>query len=115
MQIPSITTRRADTTVELGDGELRDRRPGQLNVVSNVGKIPLLGDLPIIGSFFRNFDYKRQDKELVIIVTPRLVQPLARNTELPLPGEREAKPHMPEWGAWLLGPISQDPVPGFSR
>ena len=73
------------------------------------------GDLPIIGSFFRNFDYKRQDKELVIIVTPRLVQPLARNTELPLPGEREAKPHMPEWGAWLLGPISQDPVPGFSR
>lgn len=116
MQIPSITTRRADTTVELGDGE--SFVIGGLvssNVVSNVGKIPLLGDLPIIGSFFRNFDYKRQDKELVIIVTPRLVQPLARNTELPLPGEREAKPHMPEWGAWLLGPISQDPVPGFSR
>jgi pilus assembly protein CpaC len=51
----------------------------------------------------------------VIIVTPRLVQPLARNTELPLPGEREARPHLPEWGAWLLGPVSQDPVPGFSR
>ena len=116
VQIPSITTRRADTTVELGDGE--SFVIGGLvssNVVSNVGKIPLLGDLPIIGSFFRNFDYKRQDKELVIIVTPRLVQPLARNTELPLPGEREAKPHLPEWGAWLLGPISQDPVPGFSR
>ncbi len=116
VQIPSITTRRADTTVELGDGE--SFVIGGLvssNVVSSVGKIPLLGDLPIIGSFFRNFDYKRQDKELVIIVTPRLVKPLARNTELPLPGDREAKPHMPEWGAWLLGPISQDPVPGFSR
>ena len=116
VQIPSITTRRADTTVELGDGE--SFVIGGLvssNVVSNVGKIPLLGDLPIIGSFFRNFDYKRQDKELVIIVTPRLVKPLARNTDLPLPGDREAKPHMPEWGAWLLGPISRDPVPGFSR
>ncbi len=116
VQIPSITTRRADTTVELGDGE--SFVIGGLvssNVVSNVSKIPLLGDLPVIGSFFRNFDYKRQDKELVIIVTPRLVQPLARNTELPLPGEREAKPHLPEWGSWLLGPVSQDPVPGFSR
>lgn len=116
VQIPSITTRRADTTVELGDGE--SFVIGGLvssNVVSSVNKIPLLGDLPIIGSFFRNFDYKRQDKELVIIVTPRLVQPLARNTELPLPGAREAKPNLPEWGSWLLGPISQDPVPGFSR
>ena len=116
VQIPSITTRRADTTVELGDGE--SFVIGGLvssTVASTVNKVPMLGDLPIIGSFFRNFDYKRQDKELVIIVTPRLVQPLARNAELPLPGEREAKPNLPEWGAWLLGPISQDPVPGFSR
>lgn len=116
VQIPSITTRRADTTVELGDGE--SFVIGGLvssTVASTVNKIPLLGDLPIIGTFFRNFDYKRQDKELVIIVTPRLVQPIARNTELPLPGDREAKPNMPEWGAWLLGPISRDPVPGFSR
>ncbi|WP_313050116.1 type II and III secretion system protein family protein [Stenotrophomonas cyclobalanopsidis] len=116
VQIPSISTRRADTTVELGDGE--SFVIGGLvssTVASTVNKIPMLGDLPIIGSFFRNLDYKRQDKELVIIVTPRLVQPLARNTELPLPGDRESRPHMPEWGAWLLGPVSQDPVPGFSR
>ncbi|WP_367382482.1 type II and III secretion system protein family protein [Stenotrophomonas cyclobalanopsidis] len=116
VQIPSINTRRADTTVELGDGE--SFVIGGLvssTVASTVNKIPMLGDLPIIGSFFRNLDYKRQDKELVIIVTPRLVQPLARNTELPLPGDRESRPHLPEWGAWLLGPVSQDPVPGFSR
>jgi pilus assembly protein CpaC len=50
----------------------------------------------------------------VIIVTPRLVQPLARNTELPLPGEREARPHSPS-GFLAAGPVSQDPVPGFSR
>lgn len=116
VQVPSISTRRADTTVELGDGE--SFVIGGLvssTVASTVNKLPLLGDLPIIGSFFRNLDYKRQDKELVIIVTPRLVKPLARNTELPLPGEREARGNLPVWGSWLIGPVGPDAVPGFSR
>nr|WP_246333285.1 type II and III secretion system protein family protein [Stenotrophomonas tumulicola] len=116
VQVPSISTRRADTTVELGDGE--SFVIGGLvssTIASTVNKLPLLGDLPIIGSFFRNLDYKRQDKELVIIVTPRLVKPLARNTELPLPGEREARANLPVWGSWLIGPAGPDAVPGFSR
>ncbi len=54
IQVPAITTRRADTTVELGDGEsfviggLIDRE-----TASNVDKVPMLGDLPIIGAFFK--------------------------------------------------------------
>nr|WP_078059764.1 type II and III secretion system protein family protein [Xanthomonas massiliensis] len=116
VQVPAITTRRADTTIELGDGE--SFVIGGLissNLTSTVNKIPLLGDLPIIGSFFRNLNYKRQDKELVIVVTPRLVQPLARGTRISLPGEHESQPDMPVWGAWLLHPAGPDPVPGFSR
>lgn len=116
VQVPSITTRRADTTVELGDGETFVI--GGLvsnNVSSNVDKVPLLGDLPIIGSFFRTLNYKKEEKELVIIVTPRLVQPLAQGTEVPLPGQREASPNLPVWGAWLLSPASSDQLPGFSR
>ena len=116
VQIPSITTRRADTTVELGNGE--SFVIGGLvssTLSSTVDKIPLLGDIPVIGSFFRNLNYKRQDKELVIVVTPRLVQPLAAGTEIPLPGQREAQPRLPVWGAWLLGPASPDALPGFSR
>ncbi|WP_282296145.1 type II and III secretion system protein family protein [Stenotrophomonas sp. PS02289] len=116
VQIPSITTRRADTTVELGDGETFVI--GGLvssSVSSNVDKVPLLGDLPIIGSFFRSLNYKKEEKELVIIVTPRLVQPLAKGTTVPLPGEREATPNQPVWGAWLLSPASSDQLPGFSR
>ncbi|MCL7713512.1 type II and III secretion system protein family protein [Stenotrophomonas mori] len=116
VQIPAITTRRADTTVELGDGEsfvIGGLVSSQLT--SMVNKIPLLGDIPIIGSFFRNLDYKREDKELVIVVTPRLVQPLARGTAIPLPGQREAEPNLPVWGAWLLHPASSDQLPGFSR
>ena len=115
-QIPAISTRRADTTVELGDGEsfvIGGLVSSQLS--SNVNKIPLLGDIPILGSFFRNLSYKREDKELVIVVTPRLVKPLARGTEIPLPGQREAQPKLPVWGSWLLHPASPDQLPGFSR
>ncbi|WP_449468408.1 type II and III secretion system protein family protein [Stenotrophomonas humi] len=115
-QIPAISTRRADTTVELGDGEsfvIGGLVGSQLSSVVN--KIPLLGDLPIIGSFFRNLSYQREDKELVIVVTPRLVRPLARGSEIPLPGQREAQPNLPVWGSWLLHPASPDQLPGFSR
>jgi len=116
VQIPAIATRRADTTVELGDGEsfvIGGLVSSQLS--SMVNKIPLLGDIPIIGSFFRNLDYKREEKELVIVVTPRLVRPLARGAELPLPGQREAQANLPVWGSWLLHPASSDQLPGFSR
>ncbi|WP_269791193.1 type II and III secretion system protein family protein [Stenotrophomonas sp. Iso1] len=115
-QIPAISTRRADTTVELGDGEsfvIGGLVSSQLSSVVN--KIPLLGDLPIIGSFFRNLSYQREDKELVIVVTPRLVRPLARGSDIPLPGQREAQPNLPVWGSWLLHPASPDQLPGFSR
>ncbi len=115
-QIPAISTRRADTTVELGDGEsfvIGGLVSSQLSSVVN--KIPLLGDIPVIGSFFRNLNYKREEKELVIVVTPRLVKPLARGTEIPLPGQRESQPKLPVWGSWLLQPASPDQLPGFSR
>ena len=116
--IPAISTRRADTTVELGDGEsfiiggLVSR-----TTKSNVNKIPLLGDLPIIGSFFRNLNYTQSDKELVIIVTPHVVQPIAKNVPLPLPGEEQERRNTAgtAWGSYLLGGASRDELPGFSK
>jgi pilus assembly protein CpaC len=116
VQIPSISTRRADTTVELGDGEsfvIGGLVSNTLN--STVDKVPLLGDLPIIGSFFRSLNYTKQEKELVIVVTPHLVRPIARGTDIPLPGDRETQAKMPVWGAWLLHPAGPDTLPGFSR
>ncbi len=116
VQVPAITTRKADTTVELGDGEtfvIGGLVSSSLS--STVNKIPLLGDLPIIGAFFRDLNYKRQDKELVIVVTPHLVHALARGTEITLPGDAETKPKLPVWGSWLLHPVGPDPLPGFSK
>lgn len=116
VQIPAITTRRADTTVELGDGEsfviggLVSR-----STSSQVDKVPLLGDIPILGAFFRNLRYERKDMELVIVVTPHLVQPLARGTALPLPGQHEEQHGHAPWGSWLLHPAGPDQLPGFSR
>jgi pilus assembly protein CpaC len=116
VSVPAISTRRADTTVELGDGEtfIIGGLVSQ-NITSQVDKIPLLGDIPILGSFFRDLKYSRQDKELVLIVTPHLVRPIAKDTKLPLPGEREERNNLPVWGSWLLNPAGSDQLPGFSR
>lgn len=116
VSVPAITTRRADTTVELGDGEtfVIGGLVSQ-DITSQMNKIPLLGDIPIIGAFFRDMQYSRQDKELVIMVTPHLVHAVARGVKLPLPGEREQEKAMPVWGSFLLNPAGSDQLPGFSR
>ncbi|WP_432422244.1 type II and III secretion system protein family protein [Robbsia betulipollinis] len=115
--IPAITTRRADTAVELGDGEsfviggLVSR-----STIASVDKVPLLGDLPIIGAFFKTLDYQRNDRELVIIVTPHLVRPIARGVAIPVPAEGRDSSDQPVWGAFLGGAAASGmELPGFSR
>ncbi|HEX7863693.1 MAG TPA: type II and III secretion system protein family protein [Variovorax sp.] len=115
--VPAITTRRADTTVELGDGEsfiiggLVSR-----TTTSNADKVPLLGDLPILGAFFSKNNYKMNEKELVILVTPHLVKPIARGTDLTpyLPGTAEQRDGA-VWRSYFLGGAADTAVPGFSR
>jgi pilus assembly protein CpaC len=116
VSVPAITTRRAETTVELGDGEsfviggLIDRE-----TASNVNKVPLLGDLPIIGTFFKQLNYQQNERELVIVVTPHLVSPLAKDAKLPSsPGELSEQRDGHVWRALLGGAASRDPAPGFS-
>lgn len=114
--IPAVTTRRADTTVELGDGQsfviggLVSR-----TTIASVNKVPMLGDLPILGAFFKNLNYSQDDKELVIVVTPHLVQPIARGATVPLPADGRDANTQPVWGSFLRGPSSGSDLPGFSR
>lgn len=90
--IPGIATRRAETTVELGSGQ-SFMIGGLLNNTHNnsIDKAPFLGDLPILGSLFRSNNFRRQESELVIIVTPYLVKPVsAGQIALPTDGYKSA-------------------------
>lgn len=78
--VPGITTRRAETTVELGSGQAF-MIGGLLSNGQNssVDKAPLLGDLPVLGALFRSNGFKRNETELMIVVTPYLVKPVSPN------------------------------------
>jgi pilus assembly protein CpaC len=76
--IPGLTTRRAETTVELGSGQSFVIGGLLSNTVNNtVTKAPFLGDIPILGMLFKSSNYRRQETELVIVVTPYLVKPVS--------------------------------------
>ena len=69
--VPALTTRRAETTVELGSGQSMMIGGLLRNTASNnINKAPFLGDLPILGALFRSTNYRRNETELVVIVTP---------------------------------------------
>jgi pilus assembly protein CpaC len=83
--IPGLTTRRAETTVELGSGQSFVIGGLLSNNTSNsVNKAPFLGDLPILGQLFRSNGWKRAESELVIVVTPYLVKPVS-DSKIALP------------------------------
>ncbi len=75
--VPGLNTRKAETTIELSNGQsfaiaglLRD------TVRDVIDKYPVLGDIPILGALFRSRSFQKSETELVIIVTPHLVKPL---------------------------------------
>jgi len=78
--------------------------------------VPFLGDLPVLGPFFKTLNYQQSDKELLIIVTPHLVAPIAKGASLPAtPGELSEQRNGPVWRSYLGGIASPDAAPGFSK
>jgi pilus assembly protein CpaC len=79
--IPGIATRRAKTTVELRDGQ-SFAIAGLLSSDFNdtMRGIPGIMEVPVIGTLFRSSSYQRNETELVVIITPRLVQPAPAGT-----------------------------------
>ena len=83
--IPALITRKAQTTVELASGQsFAIAGLFQRDMDDQQTTVPLLGDLPIIGQLFRSQRYRSQETELVIVVTPYLVEPVG-NQRLTLP------------------------------
>ena len=91
--IPALTIRRTETTIELGSGQ-SFMIAGLLsnNTANNIQKLPGAGDLPILGSLFRSTSYKRGETELVIVVTPYLVNPVDAN-QIALPTDGFKSPN----------------------
>ncbi|MFL6706700.1 MAG: type II and III secretion system protein family protein [Massilia sp.] len=82
--LPSISTRRVDTSVQLNDGQsfaiaglIRN------NVTETLTRFPGLGEIPVLGALFRSTEFQKDQTELIFIVTPRLVKPMAEAGPLP--------------------------------
>ncbi len=88
IKIPSVTVRRAETTVDLASGQsFAIAGLFQKDTSSQVKQLPGLGDLPVLGALFRSTSFQKQESELVIIVTPYLVRPVSKTSDLRVPNE----------------------------
>jgi pilus assembly protein CpaC len=101
--VPAFMTRRAATGVELGDGEsfaiaglLRD------DLKEIVHEFPGLGDIPVLGALFRSTEFRKDETELVMVITPRLVKPLPPGSPV-LPTDHFIEPNAAEF--FLLGSL----------
>jgi pilus assembly protein CpaC len=102
--VPSITERSARTVVELREGQsLAIAGLLQLSTNATTQRVPGLGDLPIVGSWFSVNTIETIETETVVIVTPELVSPLEKNEVTEAPGDRVYQPNDPEF--YLLGRI----------
>jgi pilus assembly protein CpaC len=118
--VPALTTRRAETTVELGSGQ-SFMLAGLLQNRNNnsIEKAPFLGDIPILGALFRSTSYQRNETELVIIVTPYLVRPVSGQLAVPTQGYRAPTDLQSVIGGQVFtgvsGPAASVPPPGAAR
>lgn len=111
-QVPALTTRRTETTIELGSGQ-SFMIAGLMSANSQnvLDKAPGLGDVPVLGNLFRSREFRKGETELVIVVTPYLVKPVdAKDIKLPTDGYRSA-----DELEQLLGYQSHDGVSGEQR
>ena len=111
--IPALSTRKVSTEVELSSGQtfaiagLLDKR-----VTDSFEKMPLIGDLPILGKFFQSKRTTRSNTELLVIVTPELVRPVAEGvSDLNLSFPKPFLPSSPESALRTPGADKTGPVP----
>ena len=118
-RVPGLTTRRTETTVELGSGQSMMISGLLSNSHNNsYDKTPGLSNLPIIGALFRSNAFQRNETELVIVITPYLVKPVNNASDIALPTDGARAPS--DIDRVLLGTLSASgggkrPVPTVAR
>lgn len=113
--IPGLSSRKVTTVIELSEGQ-SFAIAGLLNnsVAATKDVTPLLGDLPVVGALFRSVRYQRKETELVVLVTPRLVEPMNPDQVATLPGEKWRHPTESDlfWQRDIGGEQTQDSQQG---
>jgi pilus assembly protein CpaC len=88
VSVPGLKTRRAETSVELGDGQsLAIAGLISSKIANSYSSLPGLDSIPILGALFRSTKFQRDQTELVIIVTPYVIKPASRTKDLSVPTE----------------------------
>jgi pilus assembly protein CpaC len=107
--VPGLSSRQSQTTVRLRDGQcfaiaglLSDK------VRSTIGKLPVLGDIPVLGALFRSTQFRREETELLVVVTARLVRPVSPHDAPFMPGEEELN-DPDDFELFLLGRTGRRP------
>ena len=109
--VPGLSVRRAETTIELRDGQsFAIAGLLQSDFLNQIDGLPWLADIPILGLLFSSRGYQQNETELVIIVTPRLVQPAPSPDDLMIPTDRVQIPSDAEF--FLMGRTEVDPDEG---
>ena len=103
-RVPSLLTRRVETTLELQSGQTF-AIAGLINQndSASISKIPGLGDIPVLGPLFRSVRYSRDDTEMVVLVTASLVEPSSNDLHPPVPGSFHVTPN--DWELYIEGRI----------
>ncbi len=114
VSVPGLTSRHSSTTIRLRSGQSFAIAGLLTNKIENVNsKVPLLGDIPILGMLFRRTEARRKETELVILATADLVQPLKPGEVPSLPGEDEFS-DPDSWSLFLMGWIDAEKKKGRS-
>lgn len=100
-QLPGLKTRKAESGLQLGDGQTFVLAGLLENKITRkISKIPILGDIPFLGVLFRNARYSNEEVELMVMVTPKIVRPLNKEEIPALPTElmreKETSPNLVE-------------------
>jgi pilus assembly protein CpaC len=86
IQVPALTVRRAETTIDVASGQsFAIAGLLQNNINQTIQKFPWLGDVPVLGALFRSNTFLRDESELVIIVTPYIVRPTSAAARMQTP------------------------------
>lgn len=108
--LPALNSRQSETTVRMEDGQ-SFAIAGLLSnkVRSAIERVPLLGELPVLGMLFRSVNYSRDESELMVVVTAHLTRPLAPHEVPPMPTEDELNDPS-DLGLFLFGSEGRAPA-----